>query len=281
MSNGPVRLPSLAGQWYAANATELKRELDACYLDARGPGALPVVNPQGERSIIGVVSPHAGYAFSGAIAAHAFFRLAQDGIPEAAIIIAPRHSYDPRPAIQTSGCWRTPLGDAAIHHELAGAIAARLPEFSDGPEAFADENTLELQVPLLQHVYGEACPIVPIRVVRQDSAESKLVGDAVAEALRGTDAVIIASTDMTHHEPASVVEAQDRILIALMESMDPEGLLRTRPDISMCGRGPVAAMLVAASQLGAKRAQILKYGHSGEVMPAPGVVGYVAAAVSR
>ncbi len=281
MSSGPVRLPSLAGQWYAANGAALEREIEACYLDARGPGALPTVNPHGERSIIGVVSPHAGYAFSGAIAAHAFFRLAQDGVPEAAIIIGPRHSYDSRPAIQTSGCWRTPLGDAAIHHELAGSIAAGLPDFTDGPEAFADENTLELQVPLLQHVYGEACPIVPIRVVRQDWAESKRVGDAVAEAARGTDVVIIASTDMTHHEPARVVEAQDKILIELMESMDPEGLLRTRPDISMCGRGPVAGMLVAASQLGATRAEILKYGHSGEVVPAPGVVGYVSAAVSR
>jgi MEMO1 family protein len=281
MSNGPVRLASLAGQWYPSEAGALSTEIETCYLDVRGPGRLPVVNPQGERKIIGMVSPHAGYAYSGAIAAHGFVRLAEDGIPEAAIIIGPRHSYDPTPAIQTSGSWRTPLGDASIHEELARRIAAGLPEFSDGPEAFADENTLELQLPLLQHLYGQNFAIVPIRVVQQNWAESKQVGDAITAAAGEIDVVIIASSDMTHYEPPSVAEAQDKILITLIEKMDPEGLLQTRPEISMCGRGAVAAMLVAASKLGAKHAEILKYGHSGEVMPATEVVGYVSVAVRR
>ncbi len=280
MTAEPVRQPAVAGRFYEADANSLRREIESCYVDARGPGGLPQVNPDGPRKIVGLVSPHAGYMFSGAVAAHAFSRLAADGAPEVAIVISPTHG-NPMPAIQTRGSWRTPLGDMPIHEEVASAIAAKLPDFRDGPEGFVGEHTLEVQLPFLQHLYGDACRLVPIMVVRQDSTEAHEVAQAIVSAVGSEDAVIIASTDMTHHRPAEVTIAQDKILIPLMESMDAEGILHTRPDITMCGRGPVAAMLIAACELGATRAQMVHYGHSGEVMASAGVVGYVSIVVSQ
>ncbi len=280
MSAEPIRQPAVAGQFYQGDPEGLREQLEGCYLDARGPGQLPQVNADGPREILGLVSPHAGYMFSGAIAAHGFARLATDGIPEAAIVISPSHG-NPMPAIQSRGSWRTPLGDLPIHEQLASDIAARLPDFRDGPQAFIGEHSLEVELPFLQHLYGDACQLVPIMMVRQDAAEVRQVAAAIVAAAGTADAVIIASTDMTHHRPAKVAIAQDQVLIPLMESLDADGLLRTRPDISMCGRGPVAAMLTAASQLGASRAETLHYGHSGEVMPSPGVVGYVSMVVNR
>ncbi len=280
MGAGPVREPIVAGQFYEGQADALRRQIASCYTGARGPGRLPQVNPSGPRAIVGLVSPHAGYVFSGAIAAHGFSRVAQDGVPDAAVIIGPSHR-SPVPALQTTGSWRTPLGDVPIHEQLAGAIAERLPRFHDGPDGFSSEHSIEVQVPFVQHLYGDSCAIVPIMVARQDAAESRQVGEAIAAAAVETDVLIIASTDMTHYEPAEMAMAQDKILISLMERMDAEGLLRTRPDISMCGRGPVAAMLIAGSALGATRAEMGAYGHSGEVIAGSGVVGYVSVVVSR
>lgn len=279
-----VRQPAVAGQFYRASREALLRELEQAYTDARGPGALPIVNPDGPRRLLGLVSPHAGYMFSGAIAAYGFSALAADGIPDTFVLIGPNHRWGRwQPAIQTSGSWLTPLGEAPIDEPLAEALAAALPEFSTNASLFEGEHSLEVQLPFLQHLYGEDFRFVPIMMLQQDQAEAAAIAAALEQVLTGRNGVILASTDMTHQEPRAIASAQDKLLIERILALDPDGLLleQSKRDITMCGYGPTAAMLMATKALGATRAEVLRYGDSGEVHPATGVVGYLSAAVYR
>lgn len=283
MSQGPLRPPAVAGQFYAGTEEALRREIEGCYRHHLGPGELPVVNEAGPRQIVGLVSPHAGYMYSGPTAAQGFYELAADGRPEALVVISPSH----RPVvagavIQTSGGWATPLGGAVIDTELATRIADNCPLLVDSPDAFAYEHSLEVQLPFLQHLYGSQVRFVPVMMVDQDEHTAQQIGQGLARALAGRDSVIIASTDMTHQEPTSVAREQDMLLVERMQQLDAEGLLRVRArrGITMCGYGPTAAMIIAATELGAQQAKLIAYSNSGDVQPMTTVVGYVSLVVS-
>ena len=279
-----LRMPVVAGQFYEATGSALSQEIADCYLDRRGPGRLPAVDPGGPRQMLGLVSPHAGYIYSGPMAAHGYAALAADGRPDVFVLIGPNHGRGSWvSAIQTSGAWLTPLGEAQVDTELATALASELPDFTVGSAAFRGEHSLEVQLPFLQDLYGGEVPFVPLMMLDQDHDAASAVGQALGRVLGGRNAVIIASTDMTHQEPRQVATAQDRVLIERIEALDPEGLLveRARRDITMCGYGPTAAMLLAARQLGATRTETFRYGDSGEAHPMAAVVGYLSLGVYR
>lgn len=278
-----VRPPAVAGQFYEASGRALRQQLEDCYLDHRGPGKLPQVDPAGPRKLVGLVSPHAGYMYSGPMAAYGYAALAADGKPDVFVIIGPNHGASWVSAIQTSGAWLTPLGEAQIDEALGTALAEELPDLTADMQPFRGEHSLEVQVPFLQHLFGEDLRFVPIMMLEQDLAEAQSVGQALGRVLQGRNAVVIASTDMTHQQPREVATAQDKALIERVAALDPEGLLseRQRRGITMCGYGPTAAMLIAARALGATRAEIFRYGDSGEVHPYGGVVGYLSAGVYR
>lgn len=284
MSRGPVRPPAVAGQFYSGTAEGLRREIESCYQHRLGPGELPVVNENGPREIMGLVSPHAGYMYSGPTAAQGYYQVAADGRPETLVVISPSH----RPVmacavIQTTGAWATPLGQAVIDGSLAGEVAEHCPLLVDSPEAFAYEHSLEVQLPFLQHLYGPDVKFVPIMMVDQDWEVAEQVGQGLVQALAGRDALIIASTDMTHQEPAVLAKEQDMLLVERMKDLDAQGLLeaRARRGITMCGYGPTAAMIVAATGLGARQAEFIAYSTSGDVQPMATVVGYVSLKVTR
>ncbi len=282
---GPIRRPAVAGMFYSGTREGLLRQLEACYLHELGPGALPKVNPSGPRRVIGLVSPHAGYMYSGPTAARGYYLLAQDGFPTTAIIIGPSHHMPALApaAIQTAGGWATPLGVSPIDSELAEAIAAGWPEFAVGERYFTGEHSLEVQLPFLQHLYGTELRIVPILMIDQHADVARAVGRAMAEAAASRDCVIVASTDLSHYVPPDRARRLDQALIDRILALDPDGLveLALQPHNSMCGYGAVAAMLHAAIALGAKAAHVLGYSHSGMIEPMGQVVGYVSIAVQR
>ena len=281
---GPIREPVVAGQFYPGEREALWREIEEAYRNPLGPGALPVVNEQGPREILGLVCPHAGYSYSGHVAATSFAALAADGRPASVIVLGFAHrSRLTLGATQTSGAWRTPLGEAQIDQDLAVAVAARLPEMVDSVAALSGEHSLEVQLPFLQHLYGESLRFVPVMMDDQRWDAARQVGTALGEAGAGRDVVIVASTDMTHYQPVAVAQRQDLYLAEFIRNLDPEGLIREarRQGITMCGTGVTAAMLVAARALGATRAEILAYHHSGEVAPMAEVVGYLSAKVTK
>ncbi len=279
-----IRPPAVAGQFYPEAAPALAREIEEAFTHELGPGDLPEIHENGPRNILGLICPHAGYPFSGHTAAHAYIRLADDGHPDVAIIIGVNHGRAGRAsALQVSGGWRTPLGDLMIADDVAEEIAGALPGFETGVEAFRGEHSLEVQLPFLQYLYDEALLFVPVMMSAQDLETAREVGEAVASALEGRDAVVIASTDMTHYEAAETARRNDLILMKRIEELDAEGLIteRQQRDISMCGSGPVAATIIATRALGASSVQRLAYSNSGDVMPSTEIVGYYAAAIMK
>lgn len=279
-----MRPPVVAGQFYAGSRLSLVEQIEWCYTHTHGPGKVPEVQA-GPRRLVGLVSPHAGYVYSGPVAAHGFARMAQDGRPGSIIILGPNHTgYGSGVSIMTSGKWGTPLGEVQVDKQLGEAIGKKSDIIDVDKVAHAHEHSLEVQLPFLQHLFGDEFKIVPICMMLQDLRTSKEVGEAVGEASIGKDVVVIASTDFTHYESQRLAVMKDRMAIDKILALDPDGLVQTVEEeaITMCGYGPVSAMLHAAKKLGAKKAELLKYATSGETAgPMPQVVGYGSIAVSR
>ena len=284
MAVNAVRPPAFAGMFYPATQRELLASLDTCFRHAGCAQLPPAVNDDGPRRILGLVSPHAGYMYSGAAAAKGYLQLARDGRPDVFVVVGPNHGRSYVNGIQTGGWWETPLGRSPIAGDLATAIAGDLKGFTDGVSGFAGEHSLEVQLPFIQYVFGVDTPIVPIMMLDQGGPAADQVGGVLAEHLAGQNAVVVASTDMTHFESADYAREQDQVLIHRMLELDPEGLLRDRLrlDVSMCGYGPVAAMLHAATALGATEAEMVDYTNSGVATGSSAdVVAYLSLLVRR
>jgi AmmeMemoRadiSam system protein B len=279
-----MRRPAVAGTFYNGDRESLIKQIEWCYKHAHGPRRIPEPRA-GDRRLVGLVSPHAGYMYSGPVAAHGFYFLSLDGKPGSIIIIGPNHSgLGSGVSIMTKGKWMTPLGNVEIDRPLAEEIAKASDIIDVDETAHEYEHSLEVQLPFLQHIFNGDFKMVPICMMMQDEQTSEEVGLAIARATKGKDVVIIASTDFTHYEPQKVAAAKDKKAIDKILSLDWRGLLNVvrKEDISMCGYGPVASMLRAAIELGAKEAKLLKYATSGDTSgPMPQVVGYGSIAVLR
>ena len=196
-----VRRPIQAGAFYEATSEPLKRQIKDCFTSKLGPGRLPEVAKTGPRKVLGLVCPHAGYMFSGPIAAHSYYKLAIDGKPDTMAIFGPNHSgYGSGLAVMNEGFWRTPLGDVEVDGETANQIVrkSRIVDVDDSAHSF--EHSIEVQLPFLQYLYGSEFKIVPICFLMQDLPSAREVGQAVAKVLAGKNSVIIASSDMTHYD---------------------------------------------------------------------------------
>ena len=282
-----IRRPAVAGAFYAGSEGSLRRQIEWCFKHELGPGEVPEPSEGPLKALVALVCPHAGYMYSGPVAAHAYARLAREGRPDVAIILGPNHmGLGSAVAICVGGSWRTPLGDVEVDKDVAEAIMDRAEIVAADDEAHIYEHSIEVQLPFLQYLYGSSFRLVPICMMFQDPRTSREVGSAIAGAIRdlGLNAIVIASTDLTHYEPQDVAERKDRAVINAVEALDVEGLYRAVEElpVSMCGYGPVAAAITAARELGATRGELLKYATSGDITGDRGsVVGYAAMALAR
>ncbi|WP_309492936.1 AmmeMemoRadiSam system protein B [Candidatus Hecatella orcuttiae] len=281
-----IRQPYNAGSWYAGGAASLKKQIEnECFLHRLGPGKVPELSRAGSRNVVGLLCPHAGYMYSGPIAAHSYFALAADGPPETVVILGPNHTgMGSAVSLMVEGVWRTPLGDVPVNSSAAKAIQKRSAYLDIDDKAHLYEHSIELQLPFLQYFLGSNFDMVPICMMLQDLEVALDVGKAVAEALKETNALVIASSDMTHYEPQSSAERKDKVAIEALKKLNEEELFQTvhRLGISMCGVGPTAAMLCAAKLLGAKKGVLLKYATSGDVTgDLSAVVGYCSLAALK
>jgi len=280
-----IRRPSQAGMFYAGTAESLKKQIEECFLHKLGPGKIPKVAKSGPRKVVGLICPHAGYVYSGPVAAHSYYRLARDGIPEVFVILGPNHmGYGSAIALMNEGIWRTPLGDIEIDYQTASKIlrASEVIDIDDTAHRF--EHSIEVQLPFLQYLYGSEFKFVPIAFLMQDLESSREVGRALAKALEGKNAVIIASTDMTHYEPHEQAVRKDKLALSAVEKLNEEEFysIIESYNISACGYGPVAALITAAKLLGVKKAEILCYKTSGDVTgDYSSVVGYASACFTK
>lgn len=280
-----VRSPAVAGSWYAGTPNRLRNQIEELFTHRLGPGSLPQTVKEGPRNIVGLVVPHAGYMASGPVAAHAYHHLAKDGKPDVIVIFGPNHTgRGSALSIMNEGAWRTPLGDVEIDTETANQIlqASRIVDVDDRAHAY--EHSIELQLPFLQYLYGSEFKFVPVCFMMQDLESSREVGKAVAAALKGKNGLVIASSDMTHYEPQERAEKKDKMAIDAALNMDETQYYNTVEayGISTCGYGPTIAAITAAKELGAKKAQLLCYKTSGDVLgDRSAVVGYAAIAFTK
>jgi AmmeMemoRadiSam system protein B len=280
-----VRHPCQAGAFYEDNPESLRRQIKGCFLSRLGPGKLPEVNKNGPRKIVGLVCPHAGYMFSGPVAAHSYYHLALDGKPDVVFLFGPNHTgLGSGLAVMNEGFWRTPLGDVEIDGELANKLTteAKIVDVDDSAHSF--EHSIEVQLPFLQYLYGSDFKIVPICFLMQDLSSAREVGEAVAKVAAQRNAVIIASSDMTHYETQERAERKDRKALEAIEALDETRFYSTveANRITACGYGPIAALITAAKVLGVKEAKLLCYKTSGDVIgDYSSVVGYAAVCFTK
>jgi AmmeMemoRadiSam system protein B len=280
-----IRRPTQAGAFYEGDAESLKAQIENCFLREFGPKQLPRVNQRDLREIVGLVCPHAGYMYSGPVAANAYYELAQDGKPNTVVILGPNHTgYGSAIALMNEGFWRTPLGDVEIDGKTANRIVqeTRLVDVDDLAHRF--EHSIEVQLPFLQYLYGSDFKFVPICFQMQDLNSAVEVGNALAEVLADKNAVVVASSDMTHYEPQVKAAAKDIAALKAVEAMDEKrfySVIETQ-NVTACGYGAIAAVIAAAKGLGAKEAKLLCYKSSGDVTgDYSSVVGYAAVSFKK
>lgn len=275
-----IRRPAVSGMFYAGTARELEEQIEWCYKHELGPGAIPRVNSNGLRDIVAMVAPHAGYCYSGPVAAHAYKELADDGIFDTAVILGPNHTgYGYPVSVWTGAAWNTPLGEVEINEKLAQRLLGKVVKADE--TAHIHEHSIEVQLPWLQHLY-KSVKIVPIAMLAQDIETARTVGKAVSQA--GDNLIIIASSDFTHYEPHSTAMEKDNSVIDAIVGLDEEELYKRceRLNCTMCGYGPVASAIVAAKEMNAKRASLLKYATSGDTSgDFSRVVGYGSIVIKR
>ena len=289
-----IRKPAVAGQFYDGDRENLIKTIENCFLEVRGPGEIPEIK-EGDKKIKGVVVPHAGFIFSGAIAAHSYKIIAENGFADTFIILGPNHTgMGSGVSLMAEGIWETPLGRVPINSILAKKLARDIIDTDE--DAHKYEHSIEVQLPFLQFISNnKKFDFVPICMSMQDYDTSREIGELIAETIKNTieKVVIIASSDFSHAgfnymsiPPENMrvdeyAEEQDKHAIEKILELDPKGLIDVvhEKNITMCGYGPVTAMLTASTKLGANKAELLKYGTSYAVHPSTSCVGYGAIAV--
>jgi AmmeMemoRadiSam system protein B len=262
------REPAVAGRFYTDHPAALRKQVDA-FLAAGGERA----------AAKGLVAPHAGYVYSGAIAGEVYARV---DVPARVIVLGPNHTgRGAAAALWPDGRWRLPSGDVPVDAELTAALAAS-PLVERDVEAHLSEHSLEVQVPFLSRARpGVSFAALCLGHLRLRECEA--LGRDVARAAAAADALVVASSDMSHYVPAEVARAKDRLAIDRVLALDPEGLYDVvhREAISMCGIIPATVMLFAVRELGARRAELVRWGHSGETSgDLRQVVGYAGIVVA-
>jgi MEMO1 family protein len=275
-----VRRAAVAGSWYPRDPVRLAADVDSLI----GNADLHTRHaPPDDADIIALVAPHAGLSYSGPVAAHAY-RLLRRRPYDLFVLVGPSHHVAfEGVSLWSEGTFETPLGNVKIDHLTARAIADACPIIVNRADAHEGEHSLEMQLPFLARL-GRDVPIVPLVMGRQTRATVDTLGDALARALAGRRALLVASSDLSHFYDSTQAAFLDAQIIEHVEAFDPDGLMariEARHDHA-CGGGPMVSVLRAARALGATTSRVLRYADSGDVTgDKRSVVGYLAAAMWR
>lgn len=259
------RLPVASGTFYPGSAEELERALKTL-MEA------PVEN----RNVLGVISPHAGYVYSGRVMGSVFSRIK---VPDTVIILAPNHTGRGTTfSVWPEGVWRTPLGDTSIDEELANELVETCGLLEKDEAAHQNEHSAEVILPFLQYRNPQV-KIVVIVIKSGNFEDLSIVGKSIADVLKKTrpDTLVVASSDMTHYESQKSADKKDKSAIAEIVALKEEGLYNVvrELDVSMCGVSPVISMLVCSKERDAARAKLIRYETSGDTTgDYNSVVGY-------
>jgi len=268
-----VRPSPLAGRWYPADAARLAASVDG-FLAAAEPPDL-----WGE--LIALLAPHAGHRYSGPVAGRAY-RAVQGAEFESVAVVGPSHYPYAVPVLTTAhDAYATPLGRVPVDRAALDRLGAAVPVATVRRDA---EHSLEIELPFLQRALVGGFGLLPLMLVEQSLALAESLGAALAEVLRGRRALLVASSDLSHFYPQRTAEALDRAMLDAVAAFDPAAVIAAEESGRgfACGRGALAAVMIAARALGADRAQVVGYATSGDVTgDTEQVVGYGAALFFR
>jgi len=272
-----IRKPAVAGSFYPGDPDEL-RDMITDYLNSAGSLSAEFKNDK----IIGIVSPHAGYVYSGPVAAYGYNYLANSRF-EKFVVIAPSHrGRFNGVSVIPEGLFKTPLGDVEIDSDLGKRLEKR-DHFGFIKEAHEAEHSLEVQIPFLQMVKPEAC-IVPLVIGTTDPGLCVIIGKTIAEEIKssGNEYGIIISTDLSHYHSYDAAVKKDNSFIEVLEQFDEKKVAEviSSGKSEACGEGGVLAGIALARELGAKKIKALKYANSGDTAGSKDqVVGYLSALI--
>lgn len=239
-----MRPPAVAGRFYPREREELIDCIEWCFSHPLGPSACAYRDS--DRGIKAIMVPHAGYVCSGMTAARAYEALKRSGHHDVYVVIGPDHYGKVRDVAMCSEDFLTPLGVCRTDKELVESLRGVVPDI---PRAHSPEHSVEVQVPFIQTVDPEAS-ILPIIMGRQDPDMAEALSSVLTDACEGRDAVIVASTDMSHYVPKTKAERDDLDVLDRISEMDTEGMYRTvlGRRITMCGYGPTAVAMMMSSE---------------------------------
>ncbi len=272
-----IRKPSVAGSFYSDNPDHLRKQISD-YMEAAGP----LLDEFKNDTIMGIVSPHAGYVYSGPVAAYGYNYLAQSRFDKF-IVIAPSHRGRFNGiSVIPEGLYRTPLGDVEIDSDLGTRLEKR-DHSGFIKEAHEAEHSLEVQIPFLQMVKPEAA-IVPIVIGTTDPELCRIIGEIIADEIKssGKDYGIIISTDLSHYHSYDAAVKKDKDFINALESFDEKRVADVvfSGKSEACGEGAVLTGISLAKELGAKKIKSVKYANSGDTAGSRDqVVGYLSALI--
>lgn len=272
-----VRPSSIAGTWYEANPQALARAVDGYLEQAR----LPELPGQ----VLAVIAPHAGHRYSGLVAGYAF-AAARGLTPRLVAVVSPMHHVHARPLLTTAhSAYLTPLGEIPVDSNAVSDLDSRLHDrlgFGLTPIANDAEHSLEIELPFLQRALKSPFSLLPVMLRAQTPDISRQLGEALADTLRGTSALLVASTDLSHFYDQATASELDAAMLEQVAAFSPEGIFEVEKNAKgdACGIGALAAVLWAARALGADTVKVLNHATSGDVTgDFQRVVGYGAAVV--
>jgi hypothetical protein len=273
-----VRAPAVAGTFYELDSQRLKQQIRSCFTHRLGPGGVK------KQAVIAAIVPHAGYTYSGPVAAWVYARLARANY----VILGPNHQgIGATFAVMKSGLWKTPLGSISIDTEMAELMLAKSKLLELDILPHQSEHSIEVQLPFLQYRFGSDFRFVPI-CIRGEFADAELLeqcrvaGKELADIIkkRKSSWIILASSDCSHYIPQELATDIDNYVTAAILRLDEADFFArlNEKGASWCGFGPIAVTLVAAKKLGAKKSELLCYKTSGDITGELGaVVGYCSA----
>ncbi|MBO8167171.1 MAG: AmmeMemoRadiSam system protein B [Kosmotoga sp.] len=242
-----LRTEIFSGRFYAGFPEELRKQIEACFLHKIGPGELPGPVVKKLDRNVGLISPHAGYIYSGPVAARGYYEIAKMGKPKRVVLIGPNHSgYGNRLSAWPSGEWRTPLGTLKIDEEFTSSLISLVEQLSPDTSAHLYEHSLEVQLPFLQYLFGNDFKIVAITMMDQRYETSRKLAEGIKKLMSDTGTLIVASSDLNHYEDHETTTKKDDFLIECIKSLDVKGLFEEAAarKISACGLGPIAIALM-------------------------------------
>ncbi len=274
--NASVKPPNVAGTFYPADAGELAATVERLLEEA--DASIPADD------VVAIITPHAGYEYSGAVAATAFRQL-EGRRPATVVLIGPsHHCASPGIATGTYDGYETPLGVVRVDVDLVAAVAEGCADVTYSDVPYAREHCLEVQLPFVQTLFPEA-RVAPFIFCQHDAGAAARFGKALAEAVaaKGSDVVLVATCDLSHYRSYDEAVKLDRAFIKVFERFDEAAIFvgQEAGEFEIDAPGAVAATFWYGETLGATEALALEYKNSGDVTGnvSGGVVGYMAAAV--